>query len=176
MKSFAARFLLVLSLWLSVTVLPGFAQSEPFQMASSDQAEAINSVIDAWHEAAANGDFEGYFGKFASDDAIFMGTDRTERWTVAEFREWSKPYFDRGKAWDFEAVSRTVYTNAEGTVAWFDEQLDTPNLGPSRGSGVLVHKDGMWKIAHYNLSVPIPNPLVDSFVELIRVWEQKEKQ
>jgi hypothetical protein len=45
-----------------------------------------------------------------------------------------------------------------GDVAWFDEDLDTPNLGPARGTGVLVKVgSGAWKIAQYNLSVPIPN-------------------
>lgn len=36
--------------------------------------------------------------------------------------------------------------------------LDTTHLGPARGSGVLVRDDrGAWKIAQYNLSIPIPN-------------------
>jgi hypothetical protein len=52
-------------------------------------------------------------------------------------------------------------------VAWFDEALDTPNLGPCRGSGVLVKEGNSWKIAQYNLSVPIPNALMDEIKERI---------
>ncbi|MGK7369882.1 MAG: nuclear transport factor 2 family protein [Candidatus Halalkalibacterium sp. M3_1C_030] len=127
----------------------------------------VNQVLDDWHNAAAKADFERYFGHFRSDSAIFMGTDATERWTIAEFKPWSKPYFDRGSAWSFEPVERHVYFSADGNISWFDEALDTPNLGPSRGTGVLIKEEGSWKIAHYNLSIPIPNAIVDTVVSQI---------
>jgi len=127
----------------------------------------IDKVLNDWHQAAADADFERYFNHFASDSSIFMGTDATERWTVAEFKPWSKPYFDRGKAWSFTPVNRHVYFSDNGKTAWFDESLDTPNLGPSRGTGVLVFTKNGWKIEHYNLTVPIPNELVDEFIPKI---------
>lgn len=129
--------------------------------------QEVQTVLDDWHDAAAEADFERYFGHFHSDSAIFMGTDATERWTVAEFRPWSKPYFDRGNAWSFEPVERHVYFSDNGKTSWFDETLDTPNLGPSRGTGVLIKEDGEWKIAHYNLSIPIPNAIVDTVVKQV---------
>ncbi|WP_138431773.1 nuclear transport factor 2 family protein [Fodinibius saliphilus] len=129
--------------------------------------EAVNAVLDDWHVAAADADFDRYFNHFASDSSIFMGTDATERWTVAEFRPWAKPYFDRGKAWDFTAVERHLYFSDDGSIAWFDEVLDTPNLGPARGTGVLVSKEGEWKIAHYNLSIPIPNAIADTVIKQV---------
>ena len=52
-------------------------------------------------------------------------------------------------------------------MAWFDEELDTPNLGPARGSGVLLRQNGIWKIAQYNLSIPIPNTLASEVVKLV---------
>jgi len=137
--------------------------------------EDINRVLDDWHKAAAEADFERYFSHFTGDSAIFMGTDATERWTVAEFKPWSKPYFDRGDAWNFTPVERHVYISENGRTAWFDESLDTPNLGPSRGSGVLVHSDTTWKIAHYNLSIPIPNEIVDDVVDQIDAALSREK-
>ena len=94
-----------------------------------------------------------------------MGTDATERWDIAEFKAYSKPHFDRGRAWNFTPVVRHVYISEEGKTAWFDEELDTPNLGPSRGTGTLVLKDGIWKLAHYNLTVPIPNAIMDAQIE-----------
>jgi len=127
----------------------------------------IDKVLDDWHKAAADADFERYFGHFENDSSIFMGTDATERWTVAEFKPWSKPYFDRGKAWSFTPVERYVYFSDNGKTAWFDESLDTPNLGPSRGTGVLRKTKDGWKISHYNLTVPIPNELVDEFIPKI---------
>ncbi|MEX0719782.1 MAG: nuclear transport factor 2 family protein [Balneolaceae bacterium] len=131
--------------------------------------EEVNQVLDDWHNAAAKGDFERYFNHFESDSSIFMGTDATERWTVAEFRPWSQPYFeDDGVAWEFTPTFRKIYFSENGLVSWFDEELDTPNLGPGRGSGVLVrNEDEEWKITHYNLSIPIPNSIVDDVVQQI---------
>jgi ketosteroid isomerase-like protein len=130
--------------------------------------EAVNQVLDDWHLAAAEGDFNRYFNHFENDSSIFMGTDATERWTVAEFKPWAKPYFeDDGVPWEFTPTFRKVYFSDNGKVAWFDEELDTPNLGPSRGSGVLVKRNGQWKIAHYNLAIPVPNSIVDDVVQQI---------
>jgi len=131
------------------------------------QKKAINTTLDDWHLAATEANFERYFMHFTSDSAIFMGTDATERWTVAEFKPWAKPYFDDGQAWDFTPVERHVYLSDNGQTAWFDESLDTPNLGPARGSGVLVKQAETWKIAHYNLSIPIPNAIVDTVVQQV---------
>ena len=116
-------------------------------------------VLDEWHLAAARADAESYFNLMAPE-AVFLGTDATERWTKDEFRKWAGPYFTKGKAWTFKAVKRHVAYSNDGVTAWFDEELDTPNLGPARGSGVLVKSGKTWRIAQYNLSVPIPNPLM----------------
>jgi ketosteroid isomerase-like protein len=126
----------------------------------------ISAVLDDWHAAAAVADEARYFGHFAPG-AVFLGTDGTERWTVDEFRRYAHPYFAKGKAWSFRAVQRHVAFSPDGNVAWFDEDLQTPNLGPSRGSGVLVKTPEGWKIAQYNLTVPIPNAPMKEVKELI---------
>lgn len=123
---------------------------------------AVNTVLDDWHKAAAQADEARYFGYFTSD-AVYLGTDGTERWTRDEFRAWARPYFSQGKAWNFTSLRRHVSFSKDGAVAWFDEALSTPNMGPARGSGVLVKQGGAWKIAQYNLSVPIPNALLEDF-------------
>lgn len=154
---------LVFSLILLITV----ACSSENRQSEQIQKKAINTILDDWHLAASEGNFERYFMHFASDSAIFMGTDATERWTVAEFKPWAKPHFEDGQAWDFTPVERHVYLSDNGQTAWFDESLDTPNLGPVRGSGVLVKQAEAWKIAHYNLSIPIPNAIVDTVVKQV---------
>ena len=103
----------------------------------SSTARAVGAVLDAWHAAAAAADEEKYFSYF-TPDAVFLGTDATERWTRDEFRRFAHPYFAKGKAWSFESVARWVTFAPERKVAWFDEALATPHLGPCRGSGVLV--------------------------------------
>jgi hypothetical protein len=143
-----------------------------FLLALGTPESQVSVVLDDWHSAAAAADEARYFGHFARD-AVFLGTDATERWTVEEFRRYAHPHFAKGKAWSFRSVSRHVSFSADGSVAWFDEMLDTPNLGPSRGSGVLVREGGQWRIAQYNLSVPIPNDLMDEFKKRIRESETK---
>ncbi len=154
---------LALSLLLLSACTAGVNNEQAIEPSKAD----IDKVLDGWHAAAASADFQKYFGYFENDSSIFMGTDATERWTVAEFKPWSKPYFDRGRAWSFTPVDRYVYFSDNGKTAWFDETLDTPNLGPSRGTGVLVATENGWKIAHYNLTIPIPNELIDTFTPQI---------
>ena len=61
----------------------------------------------------------------------------------------------------------------DGRTAWFDEDLDTPNMGPARGSGVLTRNTDRWRIQQYNLSVPIPNALLDAVKEQIEALAKK---
>lgn len=135
------------------------------------EKEKINSVLDGWHLAAAEADFDAYFSKM-TQDGVFIGTDAMENWQNDEFRAFSKPYFDQGKAWNFTAVQRNIYINDEATFAWFDELLDT-QMKICRGSGVLKKINGQWKIAHYVLSIAVPNENVS---ELIKIKEEKDDQ
>jgi uncharacterized protein (TIGR02246 family) len=143
---------------------------------SADEASAsraVGAVLDAWHAAADAADEEKYFSYFAPD-AVFLGTDANERWTRDEFRRFAHPYFAKGKGWSLKSVARWVTLAPDRKVAWFDEALATPHLGPCRGSGVLVATSAGWKIAQYNLSIPIPNDLVEEFKKRIEGYE-KEK-
>lgn len=134
--------------------------------AQSAETEIINTLLDRWHLAAANAEFEGYFG-LMSEDAVFIGTDASEVWDRNEFMAFSRPYFDQGKAWSFKAVDRNIYLHPSGEVAWFDELLDTW-MQLCRGSGVVRKVDGEWKIAHYVLSLTIPNEEIDPVIALKR--------
>lgn len=124
--------------------------------ADDEIAIAVSAVLDDFHEAAAAADEERYFAHFANG-GIFLGTDATERWTVEEFRAYAHPHFENGRAWTFHPTRRAIDLNADGNIAFFDEDLDTEGLGPARGSGVLVREDGVFKIAQYNLALTIPN-------------------
>jgi ketosteroid isomerase-like protein len=129
--------------------------------AQSPAEKAVAVVLDDWHLAAAQADETRYFSHLA-EGAVFLGTDATEHWTKAAFQTWAHPFFQRGKAWSFHATRRAITLSKDGRTAWFDEDLDTPNLGPCRGSGVLTRDKDRWLIQQYNLSVPIPNALMDA--------------
>jgi uncharacterized protein (TIGR02246 family) len=156
---------------MALAIFASAAMAQP--AGSSSLSAAIGDTIDAWHAAAAAADEEKYFSYF-TPDAVFLGTDATERWTRDEFRTYAHPYFAKGKAWSFKSTARWITLSPDRKVAWFDEALATPNLGPCRGSGVLVATNAGWKIAQYNLSIPIPNDLVDEFKKRIEDFDSKK--
>src|SRR5690606_29313503 len=132
----------------------------------------VDRVVDGWHKAAADANFDAYFS-YLTPDAIFIGTDPTENWNVEQFKAFAKPYFDRGRAWKFTAIERNVYFSADGKTAWFDELLDTW-MKICRGSGVTRKgKDG-WKIVHYVLSMTIPNDNIDDLIKIKHDFDDKE--
>ena len=135
-------------------------------MVFAQEKDQLNQFLDTWHKAAAEANFEDYFGAMA-EGSVFVGTDATENWNKKEFMAYSKPYFDRGKAWSFTVVQRNIYLAGSGSMAWFDELLST-QMGICRGSGVLQKMDGQWKIRHYVLSIDVPNEHVGELVSLKR--------
>ncbi|WP_243765914.1 nuclear transport factor 2 family protein [Polaribacter cellanae] len=123
----------------------------------------INTLLTNWHKAAAEANFDNYFGVLDSV-SIYIGTAGEENWTKEEFANFSKPYFDRGKAWSFTTLERNIYVNKDGDFVWFDELLNTW-MGTCRGSGVLEKTSNSWKIKHYVLSVVIPNNDIQKVIE-----------
>lgn len=124
----------------------------------------ISAMLDSFNIAAAKADFNTYFG-FYSEDAIFTGTDATERWDKKQFMEWARPIFAKGRAWDFKALQRNIYFDGSGTLAWFDELLNT-QMKICRGSGVVVKNGDTWKVKQYILSTTVPNDQLDSVIKL----------
>ncbi len=130
----------------------------------------INIRLDAWHKAASEANYEAYFD-LMTKDGVFIGTDATENWQNEAFRSYAKPHFDKGKAWSFTALERNIYVNESGDFAWFDELLDT-QMEICRGSGVMKKEEGSWKVAHYVLSIAIPNENVS---EVIALKKEKDR-
>jgi len=125
--------------------------------------QQVNTVLNDWHLAAAEANFDNYFSKMDSV-SVFIGTDATENWNKQEFIAYSKPYFDNGKAWSFTTLERNIYIHNSGNLVWFDELLST-QMGTCRGSGILEKKGISWKIKQYVLSIAIPNEAVNAVIE-----------
>ncbi len=134
-----------------------------FAFAQTEETN-VNNLLENWHKAAAEANYQEYFSLMA-DESVFIGTDATENWDKQEFMDWSKKYFDRGKAWSFSTLERNIFFLEDMQLAWFDELLDT-QMGICRGSGVAVKENGDWKIKHYVLSIAIPNENVDAVTSL----------
>ena len=143
----------------------------------STAIKAIDSTLNRLHISASKADAKTYFNLFTSD-AIYIGTDAGERWTIAQFRDFAMPYFSKGQGWTYTPRSRhiTLANDACRCVAWFDELLDSRSYGTSRGTGVLIKRDGVWKIAQYALTFPIPNDIAKELTTAIKAFESKHKQ
>jgi hypothetical protein len=141
-----------------------FACASAPRRSALDDERFIAAALDDFHDAAAHADEERYFAHFAPS-GTFLGTDATERWDVAAFRAFAHPFFARGKAWTFRASRRAVVVRGE--TAWFDEDLATDTLGPARGSGVLVLREGRWLLEQYVLSITVPNERFREVRELL---------
>lgn len=158
------KLLLLLLVWIGL----GFAQN---RKDPSKEKEQINNLLDAWHNAAAEAKYDTYFS-FMTNNCTFIGTDATENWQQGSFRSFAKPYFDKGKAWNFKVLERHIYFSKDMKTAWFDELLDTP-MKICRGSGVLLKSKKQWKIDHCVLSMTVPN---NNTNEVIKIKEEIESE
>ncbi|MFO0612301.1 MAG: nuclear transport factor 2 family protein [Polyangiaceae bacterium] len=149
-----------------LVLLAACAATPPPAEPADESTRAIDAMLSDWHDAAANADEARYFAHLSSD-SIFMGTDATERWDKSAFLKFAHPHFAKGKAWRFHAARRAITIDEPGRVAHFDEDLVTEKLGPARGSGVVVLRDGAWQIIQYNLALTIPNERFDEVHALL---------
>ena len=155
------NFIAVLLLFFTFSVTLS-AQNKGFY--ENVQKKNISKVLDDLNTFASTADYKNYFDLYA-EESTFIGTDATEVWNKKEFMAWAKPFFDKGKAWNFTSLKRSITFNKDGTYAWFDEVLDT-QMKICRGSGVLEKIGGKWKIRQYVLSTTVPNDVIDEVVKI----------
>jgi hypothetical protein len=146
--------------------------STPFAK-GNDQLVVLDALLDGLHQDAHEANFEAYFARYTSD-AIFLGTDKTERWTIKEFKDYAKPAFADGHGWTYTVVERNW--KGEGNTRWFDEILFNEKLGHCRGTGVVRLNDGEWQIAHYALTMLVPNAIASDIGMQTQEAEKKDKE
>ena len=127
-----------------------------YSIYAEDQNASINSLLDGLHQDAHEGNFKSYFSRY-DKNAVFLGTDKTERWTIEEFKAYARPAFNDGHGWTYSVVERNL--EGDGDTRWFDEILFNEKLGHCRGTGVVQLINNEWKIAHYALTMLVPNTI-----------------
>ena len=118
--------------------------------------EDLDALLNGLHLDAHKGNFESYFDRYSAD-AVFLGTDKTERWTIEDFKAYAKPAFSDGHGWTYAVIERNW--EGDGNTRWFDEILLNEKLGHCRGTGVVELINGEWKISHYALTMLVPNSI-----------------
>ena len=136
-----------------------------------DERHSIEMTLTSLHEFASKADGLRYFELFAPD-AVFLGTDATERWPIEEFKTYAMKRFETGTGWTYTLKPGTRHISVHGDIAWFDELLENSKYGICRGSGVLRKVDDHWKISQYNLTFTVPNDAATDVVEVIRQRER----
>ena len=174
-KQIKSSHYFILLLCNSILLIAATSCNSPSKENQKDTEEKsrqqISALLDSFNIAAAKADFNRYFN-FYKEDAIFIGTDATEHWDKKSFMAYAKPYFDKGKAWNFTSLQRHIYFDKTGSLAWFDELLNT-QMKICRGSGVMVKQGEDWKVQQYVLSMTIPNSQSDTVVKIKAPVEDK---
>ncbi|HCM47916.1 MAG TPA: protein with SnoaL 3 domain, NTF 2 superfamily [Colwellia sp.] len=157
---------------LIATVVFGLTtQLWSFKTLAASEEQNITNVLNSFHQAAADAQAKPYFN-LLSQNAIFLGTDASERWSKEEFKAFVVPYFSKGTGWLYTPTKRNINLLKQGQVAFFDELLFNKIYGTCRGTGVLIKTDQGWKISQYNLSIPMPNGLAKALVKQIKSFDQ----
>ena len=131
----------------------------PAGSAQASPSAEVAAVLDDFHDAAARADEDRYFGHLDSDP--ISGHRRQGAMGQGCVPSVRAPALREGQSWTFRAAHRDIVMGKSGDIAWFDESLATEKLGPARGSGVLVKRNGKWVILQYNLTLTIPNERFD---------------
>lgn len=148
-------------------LLAGPARAAPADAALARQVDAF---VDGWHDDAAHARM-AYFDKMAPD-GVYIGTDRGELWQRDAFRAWGRKYFEgKRAAWVFHPTRRNVYVSGDGNTIWFDELLDTENMGHCMASGVIRRTASGFEIEHYQLSIAVPNEIAKQVTGLVKAAE-----
>lgn len=135
----------------------------------SPERASIDTLLDKLHAAAASANADAYWACY-TDNAVFIGTDATERWTLTEFKEYAEPHFATGKGWSYTPSNRHVDFSPDRRTAWFDETVTHAQYGACRGTGVVLLTPSGWKVAQYHLTLPIPNDLLPEEAEKIKKY------
>jgi len=162
-----SRMIKMSPLFLLALVLTGCSSTACRQSWKTEfQTLRVEAKINAWHQAAALGMYKLYFDAM-TDDAVFMGTDASERWGKGAFMEYAREPFADGHGWTYVASDQHVAFSADRRTAWIDEVLAHETYGTLRGTGVLVKVGDDWKIAQYSLTFLVPNEKAGAVVGVI---------
>ena len=108
---------IVMLFGLMVMSLSVFSVETSTNIETKAKHEAIAQVLDHFHQAAADANTSKYFN-LLTENAIFLGTDATERWTKSEFKSFVEPYFSKGRGWLYQTTERHITDVVAGEIVF----------------------------------------------------------
>ena len=127
-----------------------------FSISADEHLTLTDELLEGLHQDAHQGNFQDYFARYTKN-AVFLGTDKTERWNIEQFKAYARPAFADGHGWTYKVIERNWEGNSN--MRWFDEILFNEKLGHCRGTGVVELVNNEWKISHYALTMLVPNSI-----------------
>ena len=131
-------------LWGFAVTMLALAQASP------------DAALDALHKAGADAN-SAAFEALLAPDVVFLGVEGAARLEGQSARDFFSEHLMQGNAWAYRSMEKETRQSTDGSVAWFDETLQHDQLGRGRGTGVLILSSEGWKLAQYNLIVPLPS-------------------
>lgn len=118
------------------------------------------AALSALHEAGASANPTAFIS-LLTQDAVVLGIDGERRLQGQALRDFINASFAGGKSWAYRSSERQIHLSADAAVAWFDELLEQESAH-GRSTGVLVRTGEGWKIAQYNVTLPLANAAATS--------------
>ena len=155
-------------------ILIGLFLLNPLSAFADDKTDVIKA-LEAMHKAESDGNADGIRDAFTTD-GVFLGTDATEAWGMAQLHKDLSARFEKQGGWTFEIMERTVGVSPDGNTAWFKEiaNLVQANL-VLRPTGTMIKLDGQWKITQLHIGVPIPNDIYGAFQQSLQAHQSDPK-
>jgi ketosteroid isomerase-like protein len=126
--------------------------------------DELSLVVREWYYAASEGQVEQFLSFFLQDaSATYFGTDPHELWYgFDQIKENIEENFRMYGKWTVMSKNLQVHRIGDSAVFTDEVELSARYGGSSiaedaRMSGVLVLKEGKWKIAQVHFSLGIPN-------------------
>ena len=85
-----------------------------FSISADEHLTLTDELLDGLHQDAHQGNFQDYFARYTKN-AVFLGTDKTERWTIKEFKAYAKPAFNDGHGWTYKVIELSLIHISEPT-------------------------------------------------------------
>ena len=104
-----------LTAFLKFILLAWLVMASQFSLhAHGEQTDdlAIHSQLDRLHKMASQANFDAYFALYAPD-AVFIGTDAGERWTLTNSRHTPNPTFQRAEGGLTGPLTATSWARAQ---------------------------------------------------------------
>jgi ketosteroid isomerase-like protein len=126
--------------------------------------DELSLLIRDWYYAASEGQVEAFLNCFLKDETTtYFGTDPHEVWYgYDQIKENVEENFRTYGKWS--VMSKNLQVHQVGDAAYFTDEVElSARFGSSsiaedgRMSGILVLKNGQWKIAQVHFSFGISN-------------------